>query len=296
MKVLRTLIEYSSKLYPDKLRDIKNPPSRLYVEGNPEILNEIGIAVIGSRTNTQYGEKMCKKFVKKLVEYNVNIISGLAHGIDTIAHKTCLKNAGKTIAVLPCGLDNIYPIENRELAQAIIDNGGAIISEYENDVKADSKKFLERNRIVAGLGIGTLVVEAGHRSGTSVTARYTEEAGKPVFCIPSSLENIKGKTTNELIQDGSKLVTDAGDILIYYPNIIFEQRVEENKNIYLDISTELLSVYKVINNIPQDVNEIARKTGLSIGDVNYKIMMLQLEDKIIELPGQRFVLKEDEDI
>ena len=156
---MRSIIEYASDAYPKRLRYIKNPPSRLYVEGNPEILNEIGIAVIGSRTNTQYGEKMCKKFVKNLVEYNINIISGLAYGIDGIAHKTCLKNSGKTIAVLPSGLNNIYPAEHRELAQIIIDNGGVVISEYENNVKTDSKKFLERNRIVAGLGIGTLVVE-----------------------------------------------------------------------------------------------------------------------------------------
>ena len=296
MKIIRTLIEYSSDMYPERLRDITNPPSRLYVEGNPEILNEVGIAVIGSRTNTQYGEKMCKKFVKKLVEYDVNIISGLAYGIDSIAHKACLKKAGKTIAVLPCGLDNIYPKENKQLAEAIINNGGAVISEYENNVKVDSKKFLERNRIVAGLGIGTLVVEAGYRSGTSVTARYTEEAGKPVFCIPSSLENIKGKTTNQLIQDGAKLVTEAEDILIYYPNITFSLRRTEAKKIYIDIPTDLIDVYKVINNIPQDVNEISRKTELSISDVNYKILMLQLEDKITELPGQRFIIKEDEDI
>lgn len=296
MKFLRTLIEYSSKLYPDKLRDIKNPPSRLYVEGNPEILNEVGIAVIGSRTNTQYGEKMCKKFVKKLVEYNVNIISGLAYGIDSIAHKTCLKSAGKTVAVLPSGLENIYPAENRGLAQEIIENGGAVISEYENNVKADSKKFLERNRIVAGLGIGTLVVEAGYRSGTSVTARYTEEAEKPVFCIPSSLENIKGKTTNELIQNGAKLVTDVEDILIYYPDITFFQRPSLRKKIYVGISADLLTIYKSINDVPQDVNQIARKTGLSVGEVNYKIMMLQLEDKIVELPGQRYIIKNDDDI
>lgn len=282
-------------MYPERLRYIKKPPSRLYVEGNPEILNEVGIAVIGSRTNTQYGEKMCKKFVKKLVEYNVNIISGLAYGIDSIAHKTCLKNVGKTIAVLPSGLENIYPKENKQLAEAIIDNGGAVVSEYENNVKADSKKFLERNRIVAGLGIGTLVVEAGHRSGTSVTARYTEETGKPVFCIPSSLENIKGKTTNELIQNGAKLVTETEDILIYYPNITFSPRRTDTKKVYLDIPTDLIDVYKVINNVPQDVNEIARKTKLSISDVNYKVMMLQLEDRITELSGQRFIIKEDED-
>lgn len=291
---MRTIIEYASDSYPKRLKCIENPPSRLYVEGNVDILNEIGISVIGSRTNTQYGEKMCKKFVKNLVEYNINIISGLAFGIDSIAHKACLKNGGKTIAVLPSGLENIYPAKHKELAQAIIDNGGAVISEYENNVEADSKKFLERNRIVAGLGIGTLVVEGGARSGTSVTAKYTREDGKPVFCIPSSLENIKGKTTNELIQKGSKLVTDVEDILNYYSNIIFERKDIKPKDILLDIPVDLRKVYQTINDIPQDVNEIVRKTGLSIGEVNYKTMLLQLDDKIKELSGQRFV-RNDED-
>ena len=290
---MRFIIEYASEAYPERLRYIKNPPSRLYVEGNSDLLNEIGIAVIGSRTNTQYGERMCKKFVKNLVEYNINIISGLAVGIDSIAHKTCLKNSGKTIAVLPSGLDNIYPATHRELAETIINNGGAIISEYENKTKADSKKFLERNRIVAGLGIGTLVVEGGERSGTSVTARYTIEAQKPVFCIPSSLENIKGKATNELIKNGSMLVTNVEDILNFYSNIIFSKKDIISQEVLLDIPTELRTVYKAINNNPQDVNEIAQKTGLSISEVNCKIILLQLDNKIKELPGQRFIRNED---
>ena len=287
------IIEYSSKWYPERLKNIERPPSRLYVLGNVEILNEIGIAVVGSRTNTQYGEKMCKKFVRALVEYNINIISGLAFGIDSIAHKTCLKNSGKTIAVLPSGLENICSATNKILINDIIENGGAVISEYDNNTKADYNKFLERNRIVAGLGIGTLVVEAGYRSGTSVTARFTRQNEKPVFCIPSSLENMKGKTTNELIQKGAKLVTCVEDIFEEIskinPEIVFNKKEIEQKDIYFDISPELLNVYKEISDIPKDVNQIARKTGLSISEVNYKTMMLQLEDKIIELPGQRFV-------
>ena len=287
------IIEYASKWYPERLKNIERPPSRLYVLGNVEILNEIGIAVVGSRTNTQYGEKMCKKFVRALVEYNINIISGLAFGIDSIAHKTCLKNSGKTIAVLPSGLENICSATNKILINDIIEKGGAVISEYDNNTKADYNKFLERNRIVAGLGIGTLVVEAGYRSGTSVTARFTRQNEKPVFCIPSSLENMKGKTTNELIQKGAKLVTCVEDIFEEIskinPEIVFNKKEIEQKDIYFDISPELLNVYKEISDIPKDVNQIARKTGLSISEVNYKTMMLQLEDKIIELPGQRFV-------
>lgn len=287
------IIEYASELYPERLRNIKKPPSRLYVLGNVESLNEIGIAVVGSRTNTQYGEKMCKKFVKNLVEYNINIISGLAFGIDSIAHKSCLKNSGKTIAVLPSGLENVCNATNKILIDEIITNGGAVISEYENNTKADSNKFLERNRIVAGLGIGTLVVEAGYRSGTSVTARFTRQSEKPVFCIPSSLENMKGKTTNELIQKGAKLVTCIEDIIEEIsninPEIIFNKKEIESRDIYFDISPELLNVYKEISDIPKDVNQIARKTGFSISEINYKTMILQLENKIIELPGQRFV-------
>lgn len=290
---MRTIIEYASDLYPEKLRKIKKPPSRLYVEGNIENLNNFGIAVIGSRTNTKYGEKMCQKFVKGLVEYNINIISGLALGIDSIAHTTCLKNSGKTIAVLPSGLSNIYPSKHKELAETIIKNGGTVISEYENNIKADSKKFLERNRIVAGLSEGTLVVEGGSRSGTSVTARYTIEEGKPVFCIPSNLDSIKGITPNILIQTGSNLVTDANDILNFYKDFNFVKRNVKQKEILLEIPVELRTVYKTINNIPQDVNEITRKSGLSIGEVNYKILLLQLEDKVIEVAGHRFIRKEE---
>lgn len=289
----RRIIKYASESYPNRLRYISNPPTRLYVEGNIEILNEIGIAVIGSRTNTQYGEKMCKTFVKDLVEYNVNIISGLAYGIDSIAHKECLKRGGKTIAVLPSGLKNIYPAEHKELADTIVENGGAVISEYEDNVKADSKKFLERNRIVAGLGIGTLVVEGGIRSGTSVTAKFTIEDKKPVFCIPSSLENIKGKTTNELIQNGSKLVTNVQDILNHYKDISFSKKEKIAKDILIDIPEDLRKIYKIINNVPQDVNEIVRKTGLTIGEVNYKTMLLQLEDKIRQVEGKGFVRNDE---
>lgn len=288
------IIEYYDKLYPESLRKIDKPPSRLYVLGDYKILNQIGIAVIGSRTNTQYGENMCKRFTKNLVEYNLNIISGLAVGIDGIAHKTCLQNSGKTIAVLPSGLENIYPNKHKELAKEIINNGGAIVTEYEANVKADSKKFLERNRIVAGLAIGTLVIEAGNRSGTSVTAKLTRMQDKPVFCIPSSLENNKGKITNELIKKGANLTTDINDILSCYPDIKFYKKKIVKKEVIIDIPQELLNVYKTINDNPKNVNEIAKESNLSISEVNYKITLLQINNAIIELPGQKYVRRTDE--
>ena len=289
------IIEYSNELYPERLREISNPPTRLYVLGNIEILNEIGIAVVGSRTNTQYGENMCKTFTQSLVEYNINIISGLALGIDGIAHKTCIKNSGKTIAVLPSGFKNIYPETHIPLAKEILQSGGVLVTEYEPNIKADSKKFKERNRIVAGLGIGTLVVEAGYRSGTSVTARYTQNQSKPVFCVPSSLENMKGRTTNTLIQKGAHLVTNIDDILNKYPNINFEKKAIQKQELYLDIPQELIEVYKAIDTKAQDIDEIAIKTGLPVSEVNYKIVMLEMEGKIKELPGQRFIRNIEDD-
>ena len=256
----RKLIEYADIIYPEKLRELKNPPSRLYTCGNIKLLNKKGISIVGSRSNTQYGEKMCIEFTKNLTEYNLIIISGLAIGIDSIAHKTCLKYSGKTIAVLPCGLNNIYPKQNIELAKKIIKDGGLLITEYDDNIEADSKKFLERNRIVAGLGMGTLVVEGGYRSGTSVTAKITQELNKPVFCIPSSIENKKGFITNKLIKNGANLVTNVEDILNYFDNIKFKRKRKNliKKEETVIIPQELKQIYKCLKNEELDINQISR--------------------------------------
>lgn len=287
----KIIIEYFNEVYPEQLRKIKNPPSRLYAIGNLELLKEFGIAVVGSRKNTQYGERMCKIFVKDLVNYNINIISGLAEGIDSIAHITCLKNSGKTIAVLPSGIGNIYPAKHKELANEIIMNGGLILSEYEENIKADSEKFLERNRIVAGLAKGTLVIEGGIRSGTSVTARYTMEDENPVFCIPSSIENSKGIIPNNLIKKGGHLVTEIEDILTCFPDTKFVSRIKKKVDICIEVPENLRDIYKVLDCTPKDSDEIARVLKKPISEVNYKLMLLQLEDKIVELPGKRYVRK-----
>ena len=202
-----------------------------------------------------------------------------------------LKTQNKVIGNV--GFNNIYPKQNKELIDEILENRGLILTEYEKDVKAESKKFLERNRIVAGLGIGTLVIEAGYRSGTSVTARYTKNLNKPVFCVPSSLENSKGLGTNELIKNGSKLVTKVEDILIEYPQIKFKKKLLKERE--KQVPKELEKVYKCIKNEPANINQIVRKTKMSIQDISYKIMLLQLENLIEELPGQVYRIKNGED-
>ena len=178
------IIKYEDKAYPELLKKIKNPPKKIYIKGMQENLNTRAIAVVGSRNCTPYGEKWCEIFVKELVKYNLTIVSGMALGIDSIAHKTALKYGGKTIAVLPCGLENIFPQKNKNLFKKIIELNGTVISEYAPKTEAFYDLFLQRNRIVSGLSVGLLVVEAAYRSGTSVTARLALSQGKNVFCIP----------------------------------------------------------------------------------------------------------------
>ena len=280
--------------YPENLKKIKNPPKQLYLKGNIKLLNTPSIAIVGSRSCTQYGEKMARKFAKELVEYGITIISGMALGIDSYAHISTLEANGNTIAVMPSGHSNIYPKGNRKLYNQILENDGLIITEYEENVEADSNKFLARNRIVSGLALGTLVVEGGKRSGTSVTARLTKEQEKLVFCIPSSLENSKGITPNKLIKEGAILVTNVNDIIENYKylklkRILKKSKITKNNLSNESVKKEYREIYKLIpNNGSIHINEIIKKSNMSIQDISYKLMMLELEEKIEDLPGQNY--------
>lgn len=282
-------IEIENYNYPKQLRKINNPPKQLYLEGNIKLLDTPGIAIIGSRECTKYGEKMAKKFSKELSLYGLTIVSGMAKGIDSFAHIGCIEGTGNTIAVLPSGLNNIYPKENKELFNKILENNGLIITEYKENEKADYNKFLDRNRIVSGLAIGTLVVEGGHRSGTSVTARITKDQEKNIFCIPSSLENKKGITPNRLIKEGSFLVTEVEDIISKYPELKLKKTSLKKSKKEVTIKDEFREIYNCLDvENPIHINEIAKKLRLSVNEVNYKLMMMELEDLVVSLPGNNY--------
>ena len=178
------IIKIDDNEYSSSLREIKDAPKKLFCEGNIDLLNTLCFSVIGSRKLTQYGKRIEEKFVRELTLRGITIVSGMAVGGDSVAHKETLEVGGNTIAVLPCGLKNIYPKENIELFHKIVENGGLAITEYEENVEATDDKFLKRNRIVSGLSKGVLVVEAKHRSGTSVTARLAREQSRKVFALP----------------------------------------------------------------------------------------------------------------
>lgn len=275
-------IKYNDGKYPKQLRLIPNPPQQLYLLGNENILENKGIGIIGSRCCTEYGEYYATKFSKELAKQGLNIVSGMALGIDTCAHKGALSVGGTTIAVLGSGFNYIYPEENIELFKNIISKGGTVISEYEPNTKPESYYFPERNRIVSGLSSGVLVIEAIYRSGTSITAKLAEKQGRPVFCIPSNLGRKNGVGTNTLIKEGAKLVTNSDDILQY---LNIEKATELLK---IKIPPEYVQIYEAIEDDPTNINVICKKLNTNISEINASLMLMELEGYIKSLPGNYY--------
>ena len=207
------IIYYNDDTYPEKLRRIYAPPQKLYIIGNDKILNEKGIAIIGCRKPSKYGIEMAYKFAYGLSKRGINVISGLARGIDSYSHLGAVHAKGKTIGVLGSGLNNIYPSENKKLCLEIIKNGGAIITEYEPKEKPLAMNFPARNRIISGLSEGILVIEAKQKSGTLITVDHGLDQGKDIFVIPGNITSENSFGTNELIKQGAKLVTNIEEII-----------------------------------------------------------------------------------
>ncbi len=207
------IININSKKYPKNLRNIYDPPISLYVMGNVDILNQNNIAIIGCRNCSKYGENQAKIFAYNLAKNKINIVSGLAKGIDSFAHIGSLYAKGKTIAVLGNGLDMIYPKENINLAKDIIKNNGCIISEYPLGTKPLKYNFPARNRIISGISNGILVIEAKEKSGTLITIDFALEQGRDIFVIPGNIDSKNSVGTNNLIKDGAKLVTCYEEII-----------------------------------------------------------------------------------
>lgn len=319
-------IEETDNLYPKQLLKIKKHPQKLYVTGNPEILNNKCIAIVGTRDSTEYGKYYAKEFAKEISRLGITVVSGLAIGIDSVCHQSSMSELGKTIAVIGSGLNNIYPEENIELAKQIIENGGAIISEYPPDVEADVSKFPIRNRIIAGLSKGVLVIEAKFRSGSSNTATHAFMQDKKVFCIPGRLGEKTGVGTNNLIKKGAYLVTNVNEILkelqedLYSTNKI--ERFKENFTKYIDCKTKNFNdkrvketkvnckqkasvkekrenidakyqpIYNLLEKKPMDKNEISRILDINISDLNTKLTMMEIEGYIESMPGNYIKIKE----
>ena len=279
------ILKSTDKKYPLKLLEIKDYPKELYVIGNEKLLNKKSIAIVGSRDCTNYGAKYAERFAEQISKENICIVSGMAIGIDTCAHIGALKEKGNTIAVLGCGFDHIYPEENTELFNKIIENNGCVISEYPPEIEADLSKFPLRNRIISALSMGVLVVEAKHRSGSTVTARYAKEQEKKVFCIPGNIDLKTSVGTNRLIQGGAKLVINAEDILVEYG---FPAETDETEQ-EISVEEEYLEIYNVLTHMPTNINIIAKKCNLDIPKVSQKLLMMEIKGYIKSSPGNEYV-------
>ena len=284
-------IKEIDKLYPERLLKIKDRPNKIYAVGNIELLNNKSIAIVGSRISTTYGEYYAAKFAKEISKKGITIISGLAKGIDTIAHQNSKQEKGKTIAVLGCGFNHIYPKENEELFNEIIEEGGCVISQYSPETDINLKEVPFRNRIISALSEGVLVIEARYRSGSGVTAKYAFEQNKKVFCLPNQIGVTTGVGTNNLIKEGAILVTNPNEILTQIGENV-EKGTKENKKTELKIPDEYKEIYEKLEEGKIETNELARSLNQTIAQINQKITLMELEGLIEMLPGNVIQIKD----
>lgn len=289
---MNSKIKYIKKedvLFPKSLKELHDCPDILYVAGNEKILNDFGLAIIGARKCSYEGKDIARQISRDLTSYDISIISGLAVGIDSIAQETCVDCNGKTIAVLGCGFFNLYPKENISLFHKIIERGGAIISEYPPNEYPSKLKFHNRNRIIAALSSGVIVIEARERSGSLVTVKFAKELNKNIFVVPGSIENENYRGTNKLLCNGEKCVLSADDIIKYYPNIIKRKKATDKKEICLN--KDLQNVYNSFKNNKLTVDEICNKTGEDIKSILRKLTILEMQGYVVQYPGKIFSKK-----
>lgn len=272
-------------IYPEILKNIYNPPKKIYYKGNLKLLKEKKkIAIVGTRNNSSYGALCCEKIVKDLIAEDIVIISGFARGIDSIAHRICIENNGKTIAVVASGLDIVYPSSNVNLWKKIEENG-LILSEYEYGTKPFRANFPQRNRIIAGLSEGVIVIESKEKGGSLVTANIALDEGRDVYAVPGEIFSDLSRGCNNLIRDSkAKLLNSVEEILKDYNWIMNKNILKEDKN-FTEIQSKILNclVYeKTLDRIVQELN-------MSTSELLYEIMELEIKGHIKSLAGGKYI-------
>lgn len=283
-----SMITSADPLYPQQLREIAQAPLLLFLWGKADLLKEEMLAVVGTRRPSHYGIYATKKIVSELVDYGFGVVSGLAKGIDSLAHQVALKNSGKTIAVLGCGIDIVYPLENRELFRAIVGDG-LIVSEYPPGTPVHQAYFPLRNRIISGLAYGTLVIEASLKSGTLITAQAALDQSREVFAIPGPISSINSIGTNHLIKQGAKLVQSIDDILEEFTYLDLRSSLREKERAKLTLKEE--KIYRVLQVETADIDLLLSKTGLEFNEIYQYLLTMQLKGLVSKLPGGRYMLK-----
>ncbi|MBI2848037.1 MAG: DNA-protecting protein DprA [Chloroflexi bacterium] len=273
--------------YPARLKEIYDYPPVLYVRGSLLPLDEWCVAVVGTRRATVYGRQVAEEIVSDLVRSKITIVSGLARGIDSVAHRAALEAGGRSLAIFACGLDIVYPGENAELARRIISQG-ALISEYAPGTKPRPDNFPRRNRIMSGLSLGVLVIEADETSGAIITAHLALEQNREVFAIPGSILSPASRGTNRLIQEGAKLVRDYRDILEEL-NLTAVAHQIEMKELIPPSETES-RLLKQLGAEPVHIDEVCRASGLPVSTVSSALAMMELKGMVKQVGAMNYAL------
>lgn len=280
--------------YPDSIKSLSDPPPVLYCNGDLQCLSAASVAIIGTRHPTPYGERVAATLSRELSELGIHTVSGLARGIDTIAHRSTLQAKGKTIAVLGSGLLRIYPPENVRLSELIWEKGGAVVSEFPLRFPPESGHFPRRNRIISGLSMGTVVVEAAEKSGALITAKYAAEQGKEVFAVPGPVTSKMSRGPHILIKQGAKLVENCAEILEEIapagqrklPKLFHESHPLLNDPMLTEQEKQLLHIIHVE---PVHIDLLSSKSRLGSGDLSQALLNLEMKGAVKSLPGKMYV-------
>lgn len=287
------LVCISDKEYPENLKRIFDTPVLLYYKGNLSESDKYSLSIVGTRNPTEYGKYNCEKFTDELSGLNIPIVSGFARGIDTIVHKTCIKNKRLNYAVFGCGVDVIYPYENKRLYPEVIECG-AVISEFPLGAKPDKVNFPRRNRIISGISVGTIVVESGIKGGALLTAEIAVDQDREVFAFPGNISSKQSEGTNELIKRGqAKLITNIDDILneleVKLKPILKKDYTAKTDVLTLNLSESENKIYSVLDYDPVHIDTINELTDLTISDCLVNLLTLEFKSLVRQVPGKYFM-------
>jgi len=273
-------------VYPRILREIPGPPPVLYVRGMLPLQDEPTVAIVGTRRATSYGREATTRVASELAAAGVTIVSGLAKGVDGFAHRAALESAGRTVAVMASGVDIIYPPEHRQLAERIVESG-ALVSDYPPGAKPDAPNFPARNRIISGLSLATIVIEAPSRSGALITVGFAADQGRDVYAVPGSILSAASEGSNRLLRQGAIPLTSAADLLEdlkLAPSV-----VEEPEQIAFPMTDDERSLYALVTSEPQHIDELAYGAGFTIAAASALLTMLELKGLVINAGAQHYM-------
>ncbi|MDP3791463.1 MAG: DNA-processing protein DprA [Candidatus Omnitrophota bacterium] len=287
--------------YPENLKNIHRPPAQLYVNGSLKKDDSNAIAIVGSRRATIYGLEMAEKIAFDIASHGITVVSGMARGIDSAAHKGALKAKGRTIAVMGSGHGHIYPPENKKLYDQIAEFG-AVITEFEDDMTPLPRNFPIRNRIISGLSLGLVVVEAARNSGALITAGLALEQGREVFAVPGKISSATSAGTHDLIKDGAKLIQSVDDIFeeLQLHDIepvtgkdkeLMDDRIAKKTKsyIYNSLTDDERKVYKILNDEPLYIDDLVKESKVPLNIISKVVLGLEMKRLIKQLPGKQFV-------